>query len=980
MNRNCLIRQAVRFAIAAAAASTAVPVFAQEAATPTPAAEETQTIVVTGSRILRRDAVAESPLVTVDQETLLGSGNTTVEHYLNTLPQVVPGISSQSNNPSLNGRAQIDLRGLGSIRNLVLVDGRRAMGGSNGGSVVDINTIPAALIERVEVITGGAAMTYGPDAVGGVVNFIMKKNFDGAGLNSSYHLTEQGDGKEVTADMTFGGTFADDRGSAVFNASYFKRDDMYKDARAFAAQASTTTGTFPGGSWVPGANTPSTAAVAAAFGANQCNNNGGGTGYGFNPDGSLFCTGVQGTARDVVGFTGPDSYIATRFYPDFFSYNFEPDNILVLPMERWSLYSNISMEMSEHFQPYVRLNYTNYNALQELAATPAGGTTGFTVPVTNPFLPQQIRTLLGSRVDNPATATVNETTAPFAFDKRFTDLGGRTGYNTHDVWQLTAGTTGAITEKWSYDVYATYGRSVLNEIQGGNVRRDRTQTLLNAADGGASLCAGGLNLFGNAPISQACQDYISLEAKNLTVIEQNVIEAVVNGDLFELPAGMVQTAIGVGYRDLSFDFKPDSGLQPGLVAGFNQQLPVSGALDFMDYFAEVSVPLLSELPGIQKLEFIGGIRVTDNNLFGADETWKANLDWTINDWARFRGGVQKAVRTPNIAELYNPQLNNFPTGTNSDPCNTTGAIAAQYRNGPNAAQVQALCAAQSSVAGGAAFVQPSSQFNGITGGNPDLAPESADSFTAGFVVSSPFETPLLQRLSFSVDYWSIDIEDVIAAVAATTIVQRCYNRDNANPTFDINNDWCTQFNRDPNNGGVIELQQLSRNQANYVTSGIDLTTDWGFDIGEGNMNFRLVGTWLEKFEQQTSVADPVNDFMGSIGSTTGTATPKWKGSLISSYSRENLQGQLVVRYIDNMIHANVVTGGSRVSNTGVPETWYVDMSARYDIMENVTLRLGVNNLLDQEPRLYSPNVQSNTDPSVYDVLGRRYFFGVDVRM
>ena len=508
------------------------------------------------------------------------------------------------------------------------------------------------------------------------------------------------------------------------------------------------------------------------------------------------------------------------------------------------------------------------------------------------------------------------------------------------MWQLTAGTTGAITEKWSYDVYATYGRSVLNEIQGGNVRRDRTQTLLNAADGGASLCAGGLNLFGNAPISQACQDYISLEAKNLTVIEQNVIEAVVNGDLFELPAGMVQTAIGVGYRDLSFDFKPDSGLQPGLVAGFNQQLPVSGELDFVDYFAEFSVPVLGELPGIQKLDVIAGVRVTDNNLFGADETWKANLDWTINDSARFRGGVQKAVRTPNIAELYNPQLNNFPTGTGADPCNTTGSIATTYRNGPNGAQVQALCAAQSSVAGGAAFVQPSSQFNGITGGNPDLKPESADSFTAGFVVSSPFETPLLQRLSFSIDYWSIDIEDVIAAVAATTIVQRCYNRDNANPTFDLNNDWCTQFNRDPNNGGVIQLQQLQRNQASYETSGIDLTTDWGFDIGEGNMNFRLVGTWLEKFEQQTSVADPVNDYMGTIGSTTGTATPKWKGSLISSYSRENLQGQLAVRYIDNMVHGLTVTGSSPLTNTGVPETWYIDMSARYDIMENVTLATG----------------------------------------
>ncbi|HEU4779432.1 MAG TPA: TonB-dependent receptor [Steroidobacteraceae bacterium] len=940
----------------------------------------TETIVVTGSRILRRDAVAESPLVTVDQESLLSSGFTTVEHYLNTLPQVVPGVSSQSNNPSLNGRAQIDLRGLGANRNLVLIDGRRAMGGSAGGSVVDINTIPAALVDRVEVITGGAAMTYGPDAVAGVVNFIMKKDFDGVAANSSYNLTEQGDGQEWSADLTFGGRFAEDRGTAVFNASYFNREDMYKGARDFAAQASNTTSIFPGGSWVPGTNTPSTAAVAGAFGANTCNNNGGAGGFGFNPDGSLFCTGVSGDpTRNAVGFTGPDSYIATNFYPDLFSYNFEPDNILVLPMERWSLYSNIAIEMSEHFQPYVRASYTNYNALQELAATPAGGTTGFTVPVTNPFIPTQLAGMLTSRVDNPATA-LNETTAPFSFAKRFSDLGGRTGYNTHDVWQLTAGAEGSITEKWRYDVYANYGRSVLNEIQGGNVRRDRTQALLNAADGGASLCAGGLNLFGNAPISDACQAYISLEAKNLTVSEQHVIEAVFNGELFDMPAGTVQTALGVAYRDLSFDFKPDSGLQPGLVAGFNQQLPVSGELDFTDVFVELAVPLLKELPGIQKLDLITGVRTTDNNLFGKDETWKANLDWTINDWARFRGGVQHAVRSPNIAELFAPQLNNFPTGTGSDPCNTTGTIAAQYRNGPNGAQVQALCAAQSAAAGLGSYVQPSGQFNGITGGNPNLTPETADSFTAGFVVSSPFDAGLLERLSFSVDYWSIDVEDVIAAVNAVTIVQRCYNRDNANPSFDINNAWCAQFNRDANNGGVIELQQLSRNQSFINTSGIDLTTNWGFGVGAGNLDFHLVTTWVEKFETQTTTVDPVYDFVGSIGAVTATATPKWKGTLMTSYSRENLQAQMAVRYIDSMIHANVVTGSSPLSNTGVAETWYLDLSGRYDLTESVTFRLGVNNLLDQEPRLYSPNVQANTDPSTYDVLGRRYFIGVNMRM
>ena len=494
------VRQAIlTSAIGAMAITATAPAQAQEADA------SLDEVVVTGSRIAKRDAVAESPILSVDQDAIVESGYTTVEQYLNTLPQIVPSSSSQSNNPSNGGRAVIDLRGLGSGRNLVLVDGRRAMGSTSAGTV-DINTIPAALIERVEIITGGAAATYGPDAVSGVVNFIMKKSFDGIAINSQYRLTEEEDGQEWGSDITMGGKFADGRGSAVFNASYFSRDAIYKGARGFAAQASSSTSIFPGGSWSPGTATPSQAAVDALFGPGKCNTNGGSAGFGFNPDGSLFCTGVGGNAtRNVVGYTGPESDIAQRFFPDFFSYNFEPANILVLPMERWSLYSNIELEINDKFKPYARIIYTNYNALQELAPTPAGGTTGFTVPVTNPFIPASLKPLLASRA-NP--------TAPFALSKRFNTLGGRTGFNTHDVWQLVSGATGDIAGSWNYDVYATYGRSVNAEIQGGNVRRDRTQTLLDAADGGRSLCAGGLNLFGNAEISQACRDYISLEAKD----------------------------------------------------------------------------------------------------------------------------------------------------------------------------------------------------------------------------------------------------------------------------------------------------------------------------------------------------------------------------------------------------------------------------------------------------------------------------------
>jgi len=932
---------------------------------------ELEEVIVTGSRIATRDGEADSPIYTIENDSFRDSGFVTVDQYMNTIPQIVPAISSQSNNPSSNGRAFIDLRGLGSNRNLVLLDGRRGMG-STAGAVVDVNTIPSALIERVELITGGAAATYGADAVAGVVNFIMMKSFDGLAFDSSYRITDQSDGEEVSADITFGGDFADGRGSAVFNISYFDRNAIYKGAREFSAQASSATGTFPGGGWSTGSNTPSQAALDANFGAGACTRNGGSAGFGFNPDGSLFCTGAQGnSAFNVVGFNGPDSWIAEKFYPDRFSYNFEPDNILVLPLTRWNIYSHFNLDLGEHFQPYAMAMFTNYNAKQELAATPAAGSTGFTVPVTNPFLPQQALDLLASRA-NPDAA--------FSFSKRFNSIGGRTGYNDHDVWQTTIGATGLIAGSWNYDVYGSYGRSAQNEIQGGNIRLPQTQALLDAIDGGVSECAGGLNLFGSVPISAECAALIELQAKNLTVVEQAIVEAVATGDLFELPAGPVQSAFGASYRNVDYDFKPDSGLQPGLVAGFNQQLPVSGRLQYKDLFTEVSVPILTDKRFVQSMSVTGGYRITYNNVFDSTNTWKLTGDWAVNDVVRFRGGYQHAVRSPNIAELFSPQVNNFPTFTNQDPCNTTGPNASNDefgRNGPNGAAVAALCAQQSLVAAGPTYFQPFGQARAITGGNPDLQPEKADSWTAGVVLNEIFN---VERLMFSIDYYSIDLKEVIAAVNAQTIVQRCFNRDGANPSYSASNTWCQLFERDQADGGVVGLQQLSQNQAFIKTSGIDFTFNWGREVGPGDLNFQMITSWVDKWESQTTSDDPTYDFAGTIGTTTGSSVPEWKGNLVTTYTWNNLRGQFTTRYIDSMFHANVVTGGSPETNTGVGSVWYFDLVGIYDITDNLTLRLGVNNLFDKQPELYSPNVQANTDPSLYDVLGRRYFVGLHWRM
>lgn len=933
-----------------------------------------QLITVTGSRFARRDEVAESPILTIGQDAMLESGYTTVEHYLNTLPQITPSLSSQSNNPSSNGRAVLDLRGLGSNRNIVLIDGRRGMPSFAGGTV-DINTIPSALVERVEIITGGAASTYGADAVAGVANFMLRKNFEGIEIDSQYRAAmEEGDGVEWGTGITMGSNFADNRGNAVLSLNYFTREVLGKGARDFSAQASGATGAWPNGSYATGTNTPSQAAIDAIFGADTCNPNGG-NGFGFNPDGSVFCSGVQGNPnRNVVGYTGPDSDIAEVFYPDRFSYNFEPDNNLVLPLNRWNIFSAVDYEVNESARVYGQFQFTNYNAEQELAPTPA---TGFVVPVTNPFIGAELASLLASRADP---------TANFSLSKRFNALGGRVGSTTHDVWQFTVGVDGALagTESWTYDVYYSQGRSTLNEIQGGNVRVPRVNELLAAEDGGASICAGGLNLFGAAPISQACQDYISLKAKNLTEIEQQVIEGTIQGEFIQLPAGAIQTAFGVQYRSIDFNFQPDSGLQPGVVAGFNEQLPTAGYLDWYDVYGEALVPLVADMPFVDELSLTLGYRVSDNSRSGSADTYKINGDWKVNDNFRFRGGYQKAIRAPSITELFAPVLNNFPTFTSQDPCNTTGAILdTEYgRNGPNGAQVAALCATQSAVAGGGGYVQPAGQARGLVGGNENLSPEESTSYTIGFVVNSPFTGgSFVESLGLTVDYWSIEMEDVIDSVDAATIVQRCFNRDGANPTFDPSNIWCTQFQRDQTDGGVINLEQFDRNQASIETSGVDITARWGLDLADvgvdaGSLNWNLVATWVEKFTEQTTSVDPVDDFVGTIGALTGQAKPEWRFTLNTNYTVNDLSLNLATRYIQDMVHRNTVLGGSPVTNTGVNSTWYLDLNGTYALTDWVQLRAGVNNLLDQEPRLYTPNVQANTDPSLYDVIGRSAFVGV----
>ncbi len=1002
MNRHSEIARAVSRALmlSAVAASTSLPVNAQDQDQPA----EVQTVTVTGTRIVRKDYEAASPVVSIGVENIRSTGTVTVEQLLNTLPQIVPDISSTSNNPPGEGKANINLRGLDPVRNLVLINGRR-MTPSDEDGVVDVNTIPTPLIERVEIISGGASAVYGADAVAGVVNFILKDDFSGAEISTEFSQTEHGDGDVVNADFVLGGNFEDGKGNAVVYGSYTNREAVEKGARGFSSQATDLTSFFPSGTWRPGGNPASQAALNSLF-----------TSYGsaagsvlrgdaisFNGDKSLFSVSDFNSAAPVQNFRDPvDINVASAFYPNRYSFNFEPLNKLVLPLERTSLGGRAHFDVGGNTQAYAHVFFTNYNAESSLAPSPAptGGNSvnaaagvAFFAPVTNPFIPADLATLLASRsgivrdvngnpvlngtgatisTDNPGLNGVGAT-EDFLMRTRFLSLGPRVESYENDIYQGMLGFKGQTPNGWNWDMYYGTGRYTNQTTQFGNARVSAVQQLLTAADGGASLCAGGLNLFGNNPVSQECADFISVTAKNTTVLEQQLAEAVISGDLFKMPAGDAAFAFGLFYQKQDFRFLTDSVLASGDVAGFNAQDPVEGSTFNKDAFVELLLPILRDMPAVKSLDFTVGYRFSDHSLAGSNSSYKGEIGWGINDALRFRGTYQRAVRAPSIGELFSPLQEDNPEAV--DPCNADST----FRTGPNAANARALCLQQGVSLGAIdTFQQGTDQIDALAGGNPNLFEESADTYTAGLVWQPSLDSPMFQRFSASIDFWTIKIDDAINQLSPDITLNSCFNAYGTNPTFDPANLSCAQFTRDVNSGEIQNLLEIDQNLAKIETQGVDLQVDWGLPLGEraGTLGLNFVASWMGKWDQQESATAPVRDYAGSIGDDIGDYRPEWKATLTTTWKFGPFNTAVRLRYLDSAVNEAFIddpTCDTATDCTGVPATYYVDLSTSWTVTDAFNVRLGVENALDQEVRAYSPNVQATTDPSVYDVLGRKYF-------
>ncbi|GER01068.1 TonB-dependent receptor [Iodidimonas gelatinilytica] len=951
--------------------------------------DEIEQIVVTGSRIARRDLTSSSPVAVVDAEQYRLSGTVNVEQLLNTLPQVIPGTTAFSNNPG-NGAATLDLRGLGAERTLILVNNRRYMF-FDANQITDVNTIPAALVERTEVVTGGASAVYGSDAIGGVVNFILKDDFEGIEIGTQYDITTRGDADRANIDLTMGGNFADGRGNAVLYMNYFDRDAVMQDARDFSFNALLDDFDENGNpALVPGGS----ASVLNGRFSGPLDND---VNRALRPGLTTALDNAGLTGLGGLGFLpGADGQTATNFRNPEDLFNYAPDNFLQIPQERWMIGTMATYDITDQMEFYAEGSFANNRVITELAPTPITGNFLFNVdsPFLSPAMQEVLRqadltegTITGTVRDdngnlvNPGTLTLADTAGDgqtsLSIGRRLEEVGPRQNSDERNSWRVVTGIRGDLGDfsdtmfkNMRYDAYYMFARTLNTQRQAGNVSRSAFQ---------AALLDNSLNIFG-PNITEDAADSIRIAATNVEESQLQVASGAISGDIIELPAGPVGGAFGFEWRSTSARFSPDTALSSGDVVGFNAGNPTAGGYDVWELFGEVRVPIVADLPFAKNVEVNGAFRYSDYDLenVGGVWTYAGGVDWSVSDDLMFRGQFQRAVRAPNVQELFGGQAQGFPGAI--DPCSDqfTGEQTQALRDTCIASGVPAA-----NVFGA---IQPNTQIQGLFGGNPDLEEETSDTFTIGAVIT-PQAIP---GLSVTIDYYNIEVDDAISVLGGSlnNVLDLCFNE-----IQDINSPFCQAVNRNP--GGDIGepnfVEVLNANIGKFETDGIDLQINYSMDLDFGllsessSLDFFVLGTWVNNFDITPVAAIPerIDECAGTFGNTCGEPLPEFKTNSRVTWRTGPLNLSLRWRWIDSVKDDQLLNEGTVAANLAVPKIGsqnYFDLSATFDVLDNVQIFGGVDNLFDNKPPLVADSSeQANTFPGTYDVLGSRLFFGATVR-
>ncbi len=974
-------------------------------------ADEDDAIVVTGSRIARPDLEAPSPVTTVSAEQFDLTGTVTVETLLNELPQLIPGNTRTSNNQGGEDFSTLDLRGLGPQRTLILVDGERVPASSTTG-VVDIGTIPAGLIERVDVVTGGASAVYGSDAMAGVINFVLKDNFEGLELSALYGISDHGDGGTFNVQGLLGGNFGDDRGNMTFFASYFTRDsvgqgdrdvtrdggvvyyDYFYDSvnpensilRLFVPDHLTPTSAYPSqfgaagqvGLYSPaGSGTPPfgfitnnaanpfrnlSTLLPGQFGAanTDCNTatpgvavNGGN--LSFNDAGVLtprFTGGLCAFADRSVG--------SSRF-------NFNPLNYLQTPYNRLSMAVTGRYDLNDSIRLKVMANYTDSSQEVNLAPTPA---TGIVVPVNNAFIRLGVvgNAPCGVGIScNPDLLTAlnsrPDPTRPFTIDRRFLETGPRVGIYDSRTATLRATLSGPLAHGFNWDLTGSYGRTDATATLRGNINRTAVAQGLNNCPLGSLPGCVPLDIFGAGTVTGAALSFVNLDTKETREFDQARIAGNITGNLLELPAGPVGVAIGAEVRTDRGKITVDDAQRTGNIYGFNATQSQAGKVNVKEVYGEVRVPILGDMPFFQELSIEAGARFSDYSTVGGLFNYKFGAQWSPIDWLKFRGIYNKAARAPSITELFQNGDQGFPGY--SDFCNVAG--------GRTATEL-ALCQAQAPAVNFAGFAQNNTQVQAFAFGNPGLTEETAKTYTLGAVLTPNFG---LGRFSATIDYYNIKITDLVTTLGAGFYLNACVA--SADPFSDA----CQRISRDPQSGQIVAINTSIANQGTLKTSGVDGSlnfvvpfADLGLGIG-GRLRLQENISWLDKFDFNGT------DFAGTSGGGIGSTLSEWKSTLTVAYDSSDFTAQLRWNW-QSKTEDVVFCGPGDNCAPKLPALSYFDLSLRKKIGSNFELTGIVQNMFNQKARksVGGNLLEGGTDISYYTpvILGRYFTISGKVKL
>lgn len=974
---------------AAMVAMAATPAMAQDG-------DDVENIVITGSRIPQPNLVTTSPVTQVTGEDVDVAGVTRVEDLVNQLPQAFAAQNSTVSNGA-TGTATVSLRNLGADRTLVLIDGRRMGYGSPNDAAADLNQIPGQLVERVEVLTGGASAVYGSDALAGVVNFIMRRNFEGVQLDAQYGFYQHNNDYDGPGNLR-----AVIAGRAVTNPSQFRLpDDNVQDG--FSREATLVIGT----------GTDDGRANVTAYLSYRNNDYviGGQRDYsscslgGFS--GTNFTCGGSGTSFPGQFITGTGTY--TLGAPGTFTpyngavnqYNFGPLNYFQRPDERYSFGAFAEYEINDHAEVYADLMFSDYSSVAQIAPSGVFGNTS-TINCGNPLLSGAQRTQIGC---TPADIAADNDIF-FIPLRRNVEGGGRQDDIGYQSFRMVGGVRGPINDFWAYDVYAQYSRVELQRTYRNDFSVTRIGRALDVVDGDPGpgvtpVCRSVVDgtdpncvpydIFSGAGPSQASLDYLQIPLMQTGQTSQQIVSATVTGDLggygMQSPwAGRgVQVAFGTEYRRDELSTETDVSFATGDGAGQGgPTIGLSGVNDVYDLFVEAQIPLAEGQAWADQMSLDFAFRYSDYELGGESNSYKVGADWAPIPDVRLRASFQHAVRAANILELFTAQgLNLFDM--DDDPCDFTdpngdGTAGAGACIGGGAHQVTPA----ESVGG--VLTSPAGQYNFLQGGNPGLSPEEADTWTIGAV----FQPSFLPRFNASIDYYNIEIEGLVGTVGALNTVNDCYFNNIASA--------CALITRDGPTGslwlGTGQVVDTNTNIGGFQTSGVDFSANYGMDLADlgmgdyGGLNFSFVGTWLRELVTDTGLGqtNSVYDCAGFYANQCGVPNPEWRHRFrVAWESPWAFEVSGTWRYYGDVEIAVLGADGSlnnspanRIDRTFDAEN-YFDLAASWQVRDTTRLRAGVNNILDNDPPLsYSVGTtgNNNTYPQLYDAMGRYFFFGL----